>query len=74
MLGFPVQEIELGFEEWWKKFPQKLEDCLVGPADPDPYYDFELWLLGPESNRYTINWDANSPPEKFGDKPFNYPN
>lgn len=74
MLEFPVQEVELGFEDWWKRFPKQLEDCWIGPADLEPYYDFEWWLLYPEYSRYTIEWDLDSPPEKFGDEPLNYPN
>lgn len=74
MLCFPVQEVELGFQDWWKRFPKQLEDCWIGPPDIEPYYDFEWWLLYPEYSRYTIEWDFDSPPEKFGDEPLNYPN
>lgn len=70
----PVERRESAFEDWWQKFPQKLEDCLIGSPEPSPLYDLEYWLLYPEYSRYTIEWDLESPPEKFGDKPFNYPN
>lgn len=72
-VGTEVDDVESAFEKWWASFPKTLEETNFYEPGQEPFYDFELWLACPETSRYMIFWDMDSPPEKFGDKPLNYP-
>lgn len=72
--GTVVDDVESAFEKWWASFPKTLEETNFYEPGQEPFYDFELWLACPQTGRYMIFWDMDSPPEKFGDKPLGYPN
>jgi len=68
MKEVPVEDVEAGFKEWWEQLPKSVKDPRLAP-----FYECKwpkglyYYLLTPSTSRYTIAFDPNSSPEKFGD-------
>lgn len=63
--GAEVQNLDEGLKQWWESFPKTIKDTNISEPEEMPFYDFHHWLMC--RSDYFIEWDLDSPPNKFGD-------